>query len=171
MLKDTHGTCTFLNRLWDLACMYPYICFLEPVPRNSNFWALHMRILDAISHIIFIVFYVLHVRSLLQSSVFIGWGMMALLIQKLLPARTPGEETGWAVDTDLTGGVLCSVCVVGSWSVRRERCHVYLSARCSLFPEKWDLHLRRKVNTSGSGISADMKNNLCWGVEEIQKKF
>lgn len=81
-------------------------------------------------------------------------------LQKLLPAGTPGEKTGEVVDTDLTGGFLCGACMVGSQSPRRERCRVFLSMRCTLFPEKHNLQLKRNGNTSGRGISADMKINL-----------
>lgn len=126
-----------------------------------------MCVLDAIPHKIFIVFYILHVRDLLQSVlwVFIG-DVIAILTVKFLcrsssqGAGTPGEKTGEVVEMDLAGGLLCGVCMVGSRSARHERCHVFLSMRCTLFPEKQDLQLKRNGNSSGSGISADRKINL-----------
>lgn len=51
----------------------PLYLLLKTDPGNSNFWALHMCVLDAIPHIIFRVFYILHVRSVLQpSGLFLG---------------------------------------------------------------------------------------------------
>lgn len=138
--------------------LYTRICFFETVPRNSNFWVLHVYVRCNSPY----NFCILHARSILHS--------LGFLFINLLPAGTPGEKMRWMVGIDLTGGLLCSVCMVGSWSARHERCHVFLSVRCTFSLEKWDLQLRRNSNTSGSGLSGDRKNNLCWGVKEIQKK-
>lgn len=116
----------------------PLYLLLETDPGNSNFWALHMCMLDAIPHIIFRVFYILHVRSVLQpSGLFLGmWRHFWYWSFSYLP-ELHGKKSGWAEDRDRTGGLSCPVCMVRSWSAWELPC--FLSVRCTLFPEKQGL--------------------------------
>lgn len=87
-----------------------------------------------------------------------------LILEFLLPARTPGKTSGWVEDPDCTGGILCPVCVVRSWSAWELPC--FLSVRCTVFPKNDRReNNRRNSRTSGSGLSGDIKK--CGEMEYI----
>lgn len=133
--------------------MCPYICF-EKLIQETIISELCM--VDAVSHVIFRVFYILHVRSVLKPSGLL-LGIWTLILEFLLPATITGKTNGWVEDTDCTGGLPCPVYMVRSWSAWQ--CHVSCLWDV-LFSLKNEVCNRRNSNTSGSGLSGDMENGI-----------
>lgn len=91
-------------------------------------------------------------------------------LQKILPAGTTCREKDRIIYRYRSHGWTPTLCA--QWDLEVQlvggNVHDFLTIRCSLFPDKWDIKSRRNGNTCGSGLSAGVKINLFW-VEETQE--
>lgn len=133
----------------------PFYLLLETDPRSNNFWALQMYMVDVVPHVIFSVFYILTVRSVLQpSGLVLGvWGPFWYWSFSCLPELQGKWEGRWKIQGAQVDS--CALCVW--WNLE-----VHESCRVSSL---WDVHFflknmvysRRNSNTRGSGLLGGME--------------